>query len=127
DGEEPARARAADAEEPARPTRRSAPAGRRGALVEGHGRQRRVGGQFGLAVVGLGEGKGLVKGLAGHPDLKVRVVCDLDAGLAARTAAAYGVPRWTTSVEEAVAEPGVDIVCVYTPDSLHLAHIELAL
>lgn len=95
--------------------------------MEGHGRQRRVGGQFGLAVVGLGEGKGLVKGLAGHPDLKVRVVCDLDAGLAARTAAAYGVPRWTTSVEEAVAEPGVDIVCVYTPDSLHLAHIELAL
>lgn len=88
---------------------------------------RPVGGAFGLAVIGLGEGKALVKGLMGHPDLRVLSVCDLDPALASRIAATYGAPHHTDSIEEALARPGVDIVCLYTPDQLHVEHIELAL
>lgn len=95
--------------------------------MEGHGRHRPVGRSFGLALIGLGEGKALVKGLAGHPELAVVSVCDLDDDLARRTAAEYGVGHHTTSIAEALRQPGVDIVCVYTPDQLHLRHIELAL
>jgi len=44
---------------------------------EGHGRHTHIGKLFGIGVVGLGEGKGLVRGLQGHPELKVRAICDV--------------------------------------------------
>lgn len=95
--------------------------------MEGRGRHQLIGHNFGLLVIGLGEGKALVKGLVGHPDLHVKTVCDLDPALAQHTATAYAVPHHTTSIEDALAQPGVDIVCIYTPDQLHVEHIELAL
>lgn len=45
--------------------------------MEGHGRHTHIGKLFGIGVVGLGEGKGLVRGLQGHPELKVRAICDV--------------------------------------------------
>lgn len=95
--------------------------------MEGHGRQRRVGRHFGVAVVGLGEGKALVKGLQGHPDLEVVSVCDADAELARAVASRFGVPHWTAELAEALGRPDVEIVAIYTPDQLHLAHIRAAL
>lgn len=69
----------------------------------------------------------MVKGLAGHPDLTVRTVCDLDANLAQSIAQSFGVPNHTTGLDEALRAPNVDIVCIYTPDQHHLEHIEKAL
>jgi len=94
--------------------------------MEGRGRQRALGRKFGVMVLGLGEGKGLVKGLSGHPDLNVLTVCDLDAELAARVASSHGVPHHTATLAEALARPGIDIVCIYTPDQLHVEHIRRA-
>ena len=55
--------------------------------MEGHPHYRRVGRRFGFAVIGLGEGKALVKGLEHHPDL--RVVCDLSPERVAGIASQY--------------------------------------
>jgi predicted dehydrogenase len=95
--------------------------------MEGHPHHRRVGRRFGFAVVGLGEGKALVKGLEGHPDLHVVCVCDTDPALLAATAQRFAVPHPTPDVAEAVAREDVDVVAIYTPDALHLEHIRLAL
>lgn len=94
--------------------------------MEGHGRQRRVGGRFGIGIVGLGEGQGLAKGLAGHPDLPVVGVCDLDGARAESVRARYGIPFATTELAALLARPGLDILAIYTPDREHLAHIRAA-
>ncbi len=94
--------------------------------MEGHGRHRRVGGRFGIGIVGLGEGKGLAKGLEGHPDLRVVGVCDLDGQRAHGVAARYGIPFATTDLDALLARPELDIVAIYTPDREHLGHIRAA-
>ena len=95
--------------------------------MEGHHHHRRIGRRFGFGVVGLGEGKALVKGLEGHPDLRVVAVCDTDAALLADVAARYRVPHATPDVAELVARADVDVVAIYTPDGLYLRHIRTAL
>lgn len=94
--------------------------------MEGHGRHTAVGRHFGIAVIGMGEGKGLVKGLQGHPELHTISVCDLNGSLAHDIAAQYGVAHSTTALQETLKQPGVDIVVIYTPDQLHLEHIQMA-
>ena len=95
--------------------------------MEGHPHYRRVGRRLGFAVIGLGEGKALVKGLEHHPDLRVVCACDTDPSQLAETAQRFGVPHATADVAEAVARQDVDVVAIYTPDALHLEHIRLAL
>lgn len=94
--------------------------------MEGHGRHTAVGHHFGIAVIGLGEGKGLVKGLQGHPDLEVVSVCDSNTVLTQRIAAQYDIPHSTGELCESLERPGVDIVVIYTPDQLHLKHIQMS-
>jgi len=91
--------------------------------MEGHPHHHRIGARYGVAVVGLGEGKGLVKGLDGHPDLPVVAVCDTDAALLDRVAGTFGVPFRTTELAELLTRSEVDIVAIYTPDQRHLDHI----
>lgn len=75
---------------------------------------------------GLGEGKGLVKGLQGHPDLKVVSICDTNPLLARDIATRFNVSHHTTDLGSALVHPEVNIVAIYTPDQLHLAHIRAA-
>ncbi len=94
--------------------------------MEGRGRQRRVGGHFGIGIVGLGEGAGLAKGLQGHPDLEVVGVCDLDAERVEVVRRRYDAPFGTTELDALLARPGLDILAIYTPDGEHLRHIRAA-
>lgn len=95
--------------------------------MEGHPKHSRIGREFGIAVVGLGEGKGLIKGLHGHPELRVVSLCDTNASLASEIAARFDIPHYTTELNTALALSNVDIVAIYTPDQLHVAHIQAAL
>ncbi len=95
--------------------------------MEGHPYHRRVGRRFGFGVVGLGEGKALVKGLDGHPDLHVTAVCDTDETLLADVAHRYRIPYATPDLAALLARPEIDVVAIYTPDALHLHHVAAAL
>lgn len=95
--------------------------------MEGHGRHCTIGRRFGVGIVGLGEGKGLVKGLHGHPDLPVLAVCDLSPQLVARVGNQFGIPGRYTDLAAMLRHPEIEIVVIYTPDQLHLEHIRQSL
>jgi predicted dehydrogenase len=94
--------------------------------MEGHGRFTAIGASYGIGVIGLGEGKGLVKGLHGHPELKVAAVCDRNAQLARQIAERYEVPYFYTDIEDLLKREDIQIVAIYTPDPLHFTHIRQA-
>jgi predicted dehydrogenase len=94
--------------------------------LEGHPRHTPIGRRFGLGVVGLGEGKGLVKGLQGHPDLSVVAVCDVDPERVAHVRRQFEVPHGYTELQELVRREDIEIVVIYTPDGLHREHIATA-
>jgi predicted dehydrogenase len=91
--------------------------------MEGHGRFTNIGRTFGIGIVGLGEGKGLAKGLYGHPELKVVSVCDQNEELAKNVAGQFQVPHYDLDIEDLLKREEIDIVAIYTPDQLHFTHI----
>jgi len=91
--------------------------------MESHVRQTKIGKSFGIGVIGLGEGKGLVKGLHEHPELKVKGICDTNPELNKRIGSFFDIPNCYTNIEELVNRSDIDIVVIYTPDQLHLEHI----
>jgi len=56
----------------------------------------------------------------------VVVVGDRDEARAKAFAQKHGIPRWTTSLKEAVNDPEVDLVVVGLPNNLHLEAVRLA-
>ncbi|MZQ86096.1 gfo/Idh/MocA family oxidoreductase [Paenibacillus sp. 5J-6] len=92
--------------------------------MEGHGRFTHIGKTYGLGVIGLGEGKGLIKGLHGHPELKVIAICDVNETLVRKVQTDYEILYGYGDVLQMFSREDIDIVAIYTPDQLHLAHIE---
>jgi len=91
--------------------------------VESYGRHTKIGRKFGLGVIGLGEGKGLIKGLYSHPELKVEGICDVNQELLNQVGKNYDIPGKFRTLEDMVKRPEIEIVVIYTPDQLHLEHI----
>jgi predicted dehydrogenase len=50
---------------------------------------------------------------------KIGIVCGLPAEAAKAFAGRFGVPRWTTNLEEAVSDPAVEVVVIGLPNNLH--------
>ena len=50
---------------------------------------------------------------------------DLDTYFAKKFAEDYACAHWTTEMEEAIAHPSVDIVCIALPNNLHEAAVML--
>ncbi len=57
---------------------------------------------------------------------RVEVVYSRSEERARRFAEEWGIPRWTTDLREAIADPGTDTVVVGLPNSLHLEAVRLA-
>jgi predicted dehydrogenase len=91
--------------------------------MEAYGRHQRIGQRFAVGVVGLGEGKGLIKGLMGHPDLPVTAVCDTDPSRLAEVKHSFGVPDGYTTLDELLEHADIQILVIFTPDQLHKEHI----
>lgn len=82
----------------------------------------------GIAVVGAGYwGPNLVRNAAATPALRLRHLCDLDVGRARGVLGPYSTVRATASLEEVLADPGVDAVAVATPAASHYAVVMAAL
>lgn len=94
--------------------------------MEGHGHHSHIGRSFNVGVIGLGEGKGLVKGLQDHPELRVTAICDREEDRVREVARVFDIPHTYTDDAAFMAQDGLDIVAIYTPDQLHLRHIRLA-
>ena len=73
--------------------------------------------------VGLRRGGGLLNTLAGHPQVEVAALCDIDEGTLADLGASFSLPdgRLFTQFEEFVNAP-LDIVVVATPIEYHAQH-----
>jgi predicted dehydrogenase len=89
--------------------------------------QSHPGQQLGLGVLGLGEGRSIIAAGLRSDLWNVVQVCDLNEDLCRARCAEFGLPRYTTSYDEMLAEPGIDVVGIYTPDHLHAAHTIQAL
>lgn len=94
--------------------------------LEGHGRHKRIGKSFRIGVAGLGEGKGLIKGLQNHPELSVVAVCDVNQEVLKKTLNEFAVPNGYSEYEDMVRRQDIDIIAIYTPDQLHFQHIKSA-
>ena len=92
--------------------------------MEGHARFRKIGKSFGVGIVGLGEGKGLLKGLHGHPELKVIGICDTNQKLLEELQTFFKTPFITKDIYQLVNRKDIDIVIIFTPDNLHFSHIK---
>ena len=57
---------------------------------------------------------------------RVVTVCGRDAGKTKAFAERWGIAHWTTSVEEAVSSPGVELVVVALPNHLHAEAVRAA-
>lgn len=65
-------------------------------------------------------GPNLVRNLAGHEDVDLRWVCDVDLPRAQRAVGRYGLVPTTADVEAVLSDPRVDVVAVATPASTHV-------
>jgi predicted dehydrogenase len=84
--------------------------------------------RLGVAVVGLGVGKGHLQAYAEIPALfDVKAVCDLNAEKARATAAEFGVARHNASLAELLASTDIDVIDLCTPPNTHRGLIEQAL
>lgn len=95
--------------------------------MEGYGRHTHIGRKFRIGVVGLGEGKGLIKGLHGHPELNVTAICDTNEALLDKIRLEYDVKKAFTNLKEMAEDCNLDIIAIYSPDQLHVKHIETCL
>jgi predicted dehydrogenase len=82
---------------------------------------------IGVGVIGLGMGRTV---LAINEDkvsrLAVRAVCDTNEELLARIKEQYRIPFATADYRELIGLPEVAVVAIYSPDHLHMEHIEAA-
>lgn len=82
---------------------------------------------IGVGVIGLGMGANMIL-INDDPAsrLQVRALCDSDETRLQRLAAQSGISYTTSDYRELVARPDVDVVGIYSPDHLHIDHIEAA-
>lgn len=57
---------------------------------------------------------------------QVRVVCSAREERARAFAETWDIPRWTTSLEEAISDPETDTVVIGLPNNLHLPAVKMA-
>jgi predicted dehydrogenase len=81
---------------------------------------------LGIGVVGLHEGRTMLVALSRATHCHAVAGCDLRAEKIAAARAALPDLFYTTSYDELLAQPDVQIICIFTPDALHAEHITRA-
>jgi predicted dehydrogenase len=82
-----------------------------------------------VGLIGLGEVAQLMHLplLADDSRFEIAAVTDVSPSLAAAMARRYGVPRVHGSAEALIADEGIDLILILTPDHLHAAHLTAAI
>jgi len=76
-----------------------------------------------LGILGLGEGRSILSAAFTSDWCRPYMLCDLNTELLARRKAESGIDKTTTSMDDMLADPEIDLVAIYTPDHLHASHI----
>ncbi len=80
-----------------------------------------------MGVLGLGEGRSVISAVQASKDWTLGGICDLNEDLCKKRAEEFGLSGYTLRYEDLLAEPGIDVIGIYTPDQLHARHILMAL
>ena len=83
--------------------------------------------KLGLGVLGLGEGRSIISGALRSELWDVIQLCDLNEQMGRERCHEFNLTSFTTSLEELLANPKVEVVGIYTPDHLHAEHVVRAL
>lgn len=80
---------------------------------------------LGLGVLGLGEGRSIISAGLRSPLWDVVALCDLNEQLGRERCHEFNLDaaRFTPRLDDLLANPGVDVVGIYTPDQLHAEHV----
>lgn len=77
--------------------------------------------ELGVAVVGAGYwGPNLVRNFLGSPDTELRWVCDTQPERAEKALKGHNGVKIASSIDEVLADPGVEAVAIATPPASHL-------
>ena len=77
-------------------------------------------------VIGLGMGRGHVRGLQNHPEVEVVSIADLSQERLDQIQNEYNVPRTYKEGEEMIRKEDLDIVAIATPNFLVEKHSVIA-
>jgi predicted dehydrogenase len=77
---------------------------------------------LGLGVLGLGEGRSIISAALASEIWQLVNICDLREDRCRERAAEFGLTRYTTELDEMLADPAIDAIAIYTPDPLHAEH-----
>src|SRR6476661_23928 len=80
-----------------------------------------------LGVLGLGEGRSIISAALNSEWWELALLCDLNDDLCKQRAAEFRFPRYTTKLDDMLADASIDVIGIYTPDPLHAKHIKLCL
>ncbi len=80
-----------------------------------------------LGVLGLGEGRSILSAARASEYWEAAMVCDRNEELCREMQHTFSVPEYTTEYEDMLKRDELDVIGIYTPDSLHASHIVMAL
>jgi predicted dehydrogenase len=80
-----------------------------------------------LGVLGLGEGRSIISAALNSEWWELALLCDLNEQLCRDRAAEFQFPRYTTKLDDMLADSSIDVIGIYTPDPLHAKHIKQCL
>lgn len=80
-----------------------------------------------LGILGLGEGRSSISAALSSDRWELKTICDLNEQLCRHRAEEFRFPHYTTSYQQMLDNPEIDVIAVYTPDQLHATHISMAL
>lgn len=84
--------------------------------------------QLYIGILGLGEGRSTISAALSSEKLHLKMVCDANEALCLHRREEFKLTAaYTTSYQEMLNDPDIDIIAIYTPDHLHAEHVKLAL
>lgn len=83
---------------------------------------------IGVGVIGLGMGRNMLAiNDDRHSRLEVRGLCDTNEALRSKLQTQHGIGYATDDYHQLLARDDIDVVGIYSPDHLHMEHVEAAL
>ena len=87
--------------------------------------------KYKLGVLGLGEGRSIMSAALCSKDWELVEICDLNEQICKERIEEFRQdwtnPKYTLSYEEMLKNDDVEVIGIFTPDQLHVAHIKMAL
>jgi len=80
-----------------------------------------------IGILGLGEGRSTMSAALHSSKLRLKTICDRNEDLCRQRCREFDFASYTTSYDDLLNDPEIDIIAVYTPDHLHAEHIRGAL